>query len=106
MSRSVWSAGSLLPLSHAEGGRKREQAPRTPYASRGRRLKCSQAFPEFWMSLLLSGVPSPCATSFESAGRPVAKEVGMGNPAGKTTGHPTRIGLPKGGLNVKGFFDN
>src|SRR6267142_4093122 len=31
-SRSVWSAGSLLPLSYVKGGRKREQAPRTPYA--------------------------------------------------------------------------
>src|SRR6266478_10222178 len=33
-SRSVWSTSSLLALS--EGG-KREQAPRTPYASRPRR---------------------------------------------------------------------
>src|SRR5207248_2223393 len=33
-SRSVWSAESLLPLSNAQGHRKREQALRTPYASR------------------------------------------------------------------------
>ena len=34
-SGSVWSAWSLLPLSSVAGQRKREQAPRTPYASRG-----------------------------------------------------------------------
>src|SRR6266849_4353178 len=33
-SRSVWSAWSLLPLSNVAGHRKREQAPRTPNASR------------------------------------------------------------------------
>src|SRR5437870_1670131 len=33
-SRSVWSARSLLPLLDASGDPKREQAPRTPYASR------------------------------------------------------------------------
>src|SRR5438445_3157368 len=34
MARSVWSAWSLLPLWTATGVRKREQAPRTPDASR------------------------------------------------------------------------
>ncbi len=34
LSRSVWSAWSLLPLSNVAGHPKREQAPRTPYASR------------------------------------------------------------------------
>jgi hypothetical protein len=33
--RSVWSASSLLALSEGGGGSKREQAPRTPNASRG-----------------------------------------------------------------------
>ena len=34
-SRSVWSARSLLPLSMTLDIRQREQAPRSPYASRG-----------------------------------------------------------------------
>src|SRR6267143_4394978 len=54
MSRSVWSASSLLSLlalSCGWGVRQREQAPRTPYASRGttpgvtdvaKRLECVQ----------------------------------------------------------------
>src|SRR5260370_14929483 len=37
IARSVWSAWSLLPLSNGAGHRKREQAPRTPNASRPRR---------------------------------------------------------------------
>src|SRR5882762_1428587 len=39
MSRSVWSAPGLPALSCGKGGRKREQAPRTPYASRPRTPK-------------------------------------------------------------------
>src|SRR6266852_2704884 len=48
IARSVWSAWSLLPLSNGAGHRKREQAPRTPNASRPRRRQeCAQSAGNF-----------------------------------------------------------
>src|SRR6266478_2122537 len=76
MSRSVWSAWSLLPLWMSHDVRQREQAPRTPDASRG------------WRALRLSNRISIMEAINETLIRDVVAEV-LGrldrSPAAKAT---------------------
>jgi hypothetical protein len=47
---------------------------------------------------------APALKKTKNVGCPAAKEVGMGNPAEKTTGHPTPIMLPTIYLLWQDFF--